>query len=821
MRRGWSRLAVVVIAVSMVAVGARAHGQAPAPSPLRFEGLVPAGARNSVTESWGTLQFAVSNPSPVTRDARVVVFYPEQPDVQYAREVRVPAGTRVTGWLPVGPAPAQASRDGRAIEYLLFEKTGAGYVPLPPPADTRLRSRLVMYRKREPTTALIVDDVVGDELSDAVDRPDSAAAESLLLVRAFRRARGLSDLVSVVTDRFLPPTPEAFAGVDQLVLAGNRLAADPVGARAVRHWVQQGGTLWVLLDRVDPAVVGAILGDDFGLQVVDRTSLTTLRLGRAGEPAREAARQFDKPVDLVRVLPGRAATVLFEADGWPAAFARPVGQGRVVFTTLGGDGWFRRQKPTPPYDRSSELPLPVQALELLAVDVYPEPESGGWKPDDLGPLLTADIGYRVIGRGTAAAVLGGFVAVLLAGGLALRRSRHPALLAWLGPVAAVASAGVLVALGIGSREAVPPTTGAAAVTVVAPGSREGAADGLFAVYRPESGPVAVAATGGGMLDLDPAGLDTQARRRVQTDIDAWHWENVSLPAGVRVGPFRATVPTGPVAAVARFGPDGLEGRFSPGAYRDPGDTVILTAGRGRFAVRFGADGTFAVGSGDLLPAGQYGGGTVLTDRQQRRQEVYARLLSPAVPKAFAGRDLLFAWADPPGSPFSAGADRTVGTALIAVPLALVPPAAGGRVTVPRGFMPYSAIALGHATRPSLEGSSPADMRLRFQLPPSVLPLTVERAVLVTAVRAPSRTVSFSGYAGDRPARLRAVESPFEPVRVEITDPDLLRPDAGGGLHVGVAVGDRTGPGGDGGGGPDARWRIESLSLEVTGRAADR
>ena len=73
----------------------------------------------------------------------------------------------------------------------------------------------------------------------------------------------------------------------------------------------------------------------------------------------------------------------------------------------------------------------------------------------------------------------------------------------------------------------------------------------------------------------------------------------------------------------------------------------------------GADGGAARGGrrtrprpGDVLPAGQYLAGTVLTDRQQRRQAVYRHLFSGHGPRHLEGRDLLLAWADPPDLPFA-------------------------------------------------------------------------------------------------------------------------------------------------------------------------
>jgi hypothetical protein len=143
------------------------------------------------------------------------------------------------------------------------------------------------------------------------------------------------------------------------------------------------------------------------------------------------------------------------------------------------------------------------------------------------------------------------------------------------------------------------------------------------------------------------------------------------------------------------------------------------------------------------------------------------------------------------------------------------PAAGTRVTIPSAFLPYRRLSEGHLQQPTLESAYPIEMDLRFQLPPSVRPLTVERATLTLRVRAPSRRVAIGGLADGRPFPLEVVESPVEPVRVEVTDERLLRPDDQGGVHLTVTITNV-------GEGPfDSQWRIEGVGLEVVGRVAER
>lgn len=794
----------------------------PDPAP-RLVGLTPAGPRASVTEAWGALRFEVTNFAPADRDLRVLVFYPEQPGVQYGRDLWVPGQATASAWLPVGPAADQRPANSREIKFLLYEKADGQYRQVSPDQPERLRNRVVLYKKREPTTSILLDGVA-DDLGEtsALDRATTPDAQAVQFARVFRQARGLSEHVSVVGDRFLPPTAEAFHGVDQFVLAGNRLAADPAGAATLRHWVQQGGTLWVMLDRVRADTLAPVLGADLGFAEVDRTSLTSVRLTAVDDTAPAPPREFDEPVDLVRVVVGDADTVLTRVNGWPAAFSRPLGRGKVVVTTLGGRAWHR---PRAARERRSafqdypNLPVELLPLERLAVDLAAEPEKGGFRAADFAPMLSTEIGYRVVAWRTAAGILGGFVVALVGLGVLLRRSRRPELLGWLGPAAAVAAAAAFVTVGLASRQAVPPTEGMAAVLVVDPGSEEAAADGLFAVYRPTSGDTRVTAAADGVVDLDAVALEGQSRRRVQTDLDRWHWENMTLPAGVRTGPARAAVSTGPVRAVARFGPNGVEGRLTAGVFRDLSDAVVVTPARDPAAVRFGADGTFAVGPADSLPAGQFLAGTVLSDRQQRRQEVYRRLLARPLPRAFDGRDLLFAWADADALPFGlAGAERSLGAALLAVPVEFDRSPAGTAVTIPRGFVGVSAAGKGRRGKITLTSANEAEVPVRFQLPASVLPLAVDRATLHLKIRAAGRKVTVTtGAVGGKTMLFEAV-SPVDPIRVEITDPPLLALDADGGLTVAVSVGKVDArPGDRRPAGSDAGWEIESLALEAAGR----
>ncbi len=809
------RLLVVALA-ALVWPGA-ARAQEVEDQPLNLRGLYPAGIRNSVTESWGTLQFTVANPNTSGRDARVVVYYPERPDVQYARDVWVPPRATVTTWLTIGPAPPQVGVFAREYRMILIDRTGGKETVVLPPNEERVRSRIGLYRKREPTTALIFD----AERADPGQPDPQVPPEVVTLARLPRAAVTLSEHVALVHDSPLPQAPEAFDGIDVFVIAGDRLAADPSGRAALRRWVENGGRVWVMLDRVNPDTIAPLLGEGSEIGVVDRVGLTTVQMRIASKPAPEPKFDLEKPVPFVRVLPAATDRVIVSIDGWPAAFVRRVGRGKIVFTTLGQTAWSSPRgtglkDPPSPYSEFPRFPIPREPIAIVATELHPSPTPDTFPPDVFQPMLTDEIGYSIVGRGTAAGLLGGFVAALVGLGLVLRRTRNPVPVGGLLLGVAGLTVGAFVFVGERSRRSVPPTIGVAALVEPVAGRDESVVTGLYAVYHPQSGPITLGSRQDVSIGLDAEGLEGQARTRVQTDTGAWHWDGLALPAGARTGPLRTTLKTGHLTATARYGPNGIEGRLGAGAFRGLGDALVSTQPRDALAVRLAADGNFTCGPADVLAPGEYLTGAVLTDRQQRRQAVYRQLHTGVTLRHYDGRDLLMVWADPPDVPIvrQEGA-RLVGGVLLVVPIEFERTPANTAVAIPRGALPYRRVQDGKPIPATLNGSIAVDMRLRFQLPPSVLPLRVERATLVVQARAPFRRLTLSGVRDDKPVQLAQVTAPVDPVRVEITDPALLRLDEQGGLYLNVALSDPT-PGSSSTA-SDLAWKIDSITLEVAGR----
>jgi hypothetical protein len=803
------------------------------PASLRLSGVVPGGVRPTATRSWGAFDFTLENLSGSDCQARILVYYPARPEQQYGRDIWVPAHSALKTWMLVGPAVGGQGPFSCDIQILLYDRSDGKDRLILPPGEQRLQPRGILYRDREPTTAILRDEPPTEEPGLAegagqLPRPESSADEALRLVRTFRAAAKLSEAVGNIWARLLPPTAEAFDGIDHLVIASDRVADNPSGVRALRHWLERGGKLWVMLDLVDPEAVAPLLGDALDFQMVDRGSLTTFqvktRLSGQQETA-EPVQQHERPVVFARVLLPAEERARHTINGWPVWFTRPVGRGQVVFTTLGPRGLLRprtRTDPQSPFEQFPDLPTTTPPLDLLIDELHP-PQKNPLPDEAFRPLLTEEIGYSVVGRGTAALVFAAFLGVTLALVLVLRRSRRRELLGWVGPAAALGATAAFVALGFASRRAVPPTVAVAQVVEAVPGTEEAPMHGLLAVYRPDSGPANFGAGQGGLFEPDVSGIESQTRRLILADLDSWHWEDLTLPAGVRLLPFRYTASWStkdrPLTAVAGVGPDGIEGRLTAGPFRNLADAVVSTPNGRNLAVRLHPDGTFSAGAEDLLPPGQFLPEALLSDRQQRRQELYRTALKRSANDLRDRPPVLLAWAEPIDMHFSLVPEgKTVGNALLTIPLRLERPPPDRLVTIPGPLLRYRRAVLDDWARPLLEASGAADMHLRFQLPAVLLPFQVERARLAGKIDAPGRRVTVAGRGGEQVVELFRANSPANPFRVDLTEPRLLQLDEEGSLHVNVAVsellaGESKGKNTR----PEEKWQVEYLELEVTGR----
>ena len=233
--------------------------------------------------------------------------------------------------------------------------------------------------------------------------------------------------------------PEAFDGIDVIILASNRLANDPIARQAIRRRVQQGGALGVA--RSGRSRGGcALIGEGCDFTIVDRVRLEAIRSHHLADPPSAAeTRNVDDPIEMVRVALGPSNTAIHLVNGWPSSFVQRVGRGQVIFTTLAPRGWYQPRTSCDPralFEHFPNHPLPLNHLAEIALRLHPWRDRQSQPQvslDALHDMAVQEIGYSIVGRGTVVGIFVGFFLAVLGLGAILRRWRRAELIGWLTP----------------------------------------------------------------------------------------------------------------------------------------------------------------------------------------------------------------------------------------------------------------------------------------------------------------------------------------------------------------------------------------------------
>lgn len=834
---------LVAGAILFVAVApCRAQTAAVRPTPPLGQSFHNGGIGRVLPNQWGLVGVDVQNPTDQPVDVVSVMHFADNPYQQYARRLWLPAKSRRSTSFPVlAPGNLPRSKDFVDIRTQLLNRTGSSEVFVKNASGQMLGDAVLPTGFERPVTGLI-DDAEDELCGDTVV--------------AMRLVRNLTRRVSALSGPFIPGTLEGVQGLDQLVLCSDRIAHDSGGLSAVREWVHSGGRLWIMLDQVNADTVSALLGDGLTFQEVDRVRLTKFTVnsywpGIVSEKGHEL--EFVEPVEFARVVAPQG-DIMHKIDGWPASFFLNVGRGRVLCTTLAARAWIRHRLPSDPKVtdvlRDSRF-LANECLTELAFEFMGQPRAQpALEPMAFQEFVSEQIGYRIVSRGLVLLVLGGFCVGVIGLGVWLAYRQSLVHLGWLGPLTAIAAAIILIVVGYGMRSSVPPTVAMAQLAEVSRDADDIQVTGLMALYQQSAAATTLGAENGGIFSPDMSGQEGKARRMVWTDQSAWHWENLVLPAGLRLAPFSYSGKlTAPISARAAFGPQGLVGTIESGPFKNIADGLIAMPGAPLMAVQLTPDGKFTAGSGDVLASAEFIGGNLLNDDRRRRRAIYRQLLEkpggdpaddpedrpPSLQdtpiRTYPNQPTLLIWANALDLRFQLPPEMVkVGSALIAIPLSFESSAAGTPLVIPAPCLTFQSVgnsgAYSNAEKRWLGPlSNSSKTNLKFLLPAAVLPLQLKRAVLTIDINAPGRKLDVSAGPASNLVPLATYQSPVGTLRIEITKPEALVIDASGGLLLNLEVGSAPSDNARKYGGAGARdesiaavWKIESVQLELAGEA---
>ncbi len=803
-----------------------------------------AGTYAYVAGKWGIVRISVTNPTSEPVEVLAASYFEDEPTLQYGRRVWIPAMSRLQAWHSI-LLPPKSSRGPDRFEFRTLVMDAS-------------RQREVLIRSD--SGALQFDGILraceGKLVTGVIGRlgtsTDADAMAPLDLVQSSQLFSIRNGHMTSLTDRLLPAGEECLQTLDQLVIADDRVINDGVGLAAIRRWLFGGGTLWVMLDQTDPLVLERLLGDESLCQVVDRVGLTTVRLEMKSPNGNIASETHDheRPVEFVRMLTSEVE-VACTVDGWPAAFWKNCGEGRLLVTTLAPNGWMRArtaadnatvprlgqsasqrdQRPVPRDGQQAEQPtpassaessaasrsptaaesqetlrqarfIPLGAMREIALDFFrPRPEPRLTKVT-LEPLVQEYVGYSIPARWQVIGLLLGFSGLVAVSGLWMWRRRRLELLGVISPVLALTVSGLLVWLGWQQRQSIPAAVASVQFVRAVSGTDDVRVEGVAGLFSPDSGVVTAASNHGGWLMPDMTGLEGTTRRMVWNDLDEWQWENLPESAGLMHATLQQST-TAPerMEAHATFGPEGLTGRLHAPAAHEPTDAMLATRD-GRIGVELRDDGTFVARSNAVFTAEQFLAADLLSDEQHRRQRTLIQLLNDPQRRDYPAEPQLLFWSKPWNLGFQFAQNRqSLGSALVAVPLKLERPPTGTEVSLAAPLLPYRETVgpdengshglWDYRNREWQQKSLPTATWLRFQIPRVLLPVAVQRGRLTVQVTGPIVQLEIAGHRRNQNdvVPIKSWSDPVGTVSLEITDPEVLQVAADGGLLLRVSAGD--------------------------------
>lgn len=750
-------------------------------------------------EKWSAVKVSVQNPNTSELDLLASTHIVGDTSLQYGRRLWAPPKSVMNSWHLIKMPGAKPEQKFFELRTLVMTREGGVETLAKSESGAMQFDQGFPVADSTPVTVAILPKGMQESRKSLWSNP-------LDLLRTARNERGMkTNLISSIEDTLLPAAEEAWDVTDHLVIADNRISTDLAGISSIRRWVAGGGSLWVMADQVSPELLERLMGDEAAITVVDRVELTRVSVVKASgaENFPPFERDLDRPAPLVRVMAENIEPA-FYVDGWLAAFWKPFGQGRILVTTLGSDGWLRPRRP--------EDSVSVAGANYQTIFFSGEPlnnlSSLFFVPRSKVPFhqnvveeqVRETIGYSIPSRSIILGTLLGFTGVLAICAAWLSRSGH---LEWLGaatPVAALISAGILASTGVFYHSAIPSSTSVIQLVQAVPGTDDVRMTGVAGIYN-GGGETKSEISGqhGGLVTPDMTGLEGVTRRLIWSDSDRWSWENITQKLGMRTALTQtsSSVPVA-LAAEASIAANGLSGRVVLPEGLQMTDAILATS-TGRVALTMGNDGQWTVDQNSVLLPGQYIKASFLGDEQQRRTRIMSEMLVPVPNKQVPAVPTVYGWTKAWDTGFSYGQDAPVtGSSLVAIPVSWTSGAPGQECTIPSPVLNYLEVTGPDGGRPSgyfdfrenkwLEKSGETSTWIAFDLPREIMPVTLKRAAITLKVKGAMGRLKISGFKDGQVQPIQTWENPVGTLTYVVEDGSLIPLDANGRFTLRIDAG---------------------------------
>ena len=750
-------------------------------------------------QKWGVARISVRNLSTTELNLLASTHFAEDATLQYGRRIWAPPKSVINSWHLIKMPEAKA--DQKFFELRTLVMTRDGDVETLAKSDMgamQFDQGFQIADAKQVTVAIIP--------AGMQESRKSLWSNSADFLRTARNDRGMNtNLADAMHEPLLPATEEAWDVVDHLIIADDRISDDLAGISSIRRWVAGGGSMWIMADKVSPELLEKLIGDEAAISVVDRVELTHVSLIKAvgAESFPPYERDLDRPAPMVRIVAENIEPA-FYADGWPAAFWKSYGEGRILVTTLGSDGWLRPRKPEDPVSNAGVLHQSIfiggDPLNNLSAGFFVPKSRTAFNQEIVEDQVRETIGYSIPSRNIILGTLLGFTGVLAICAVWLSRSGS---LEWLGaatPVAALISAGILASTGVYYHSAVPSSTSVIQLAQAVPGTDDVRLTGVAGIYN-GGGETKGEISGqrGGLVVPDMSGLEGMTRRLVWTDTDRWSWENITQKPGMRLASTETSIPVPlAMAAEARIDTNGLSGRVLLPEGMQLSDAILATP-TGRIALNVTNDGNWTADQNSTLLPGQFIKASILGDEQQRRTRILTELLKAQPNKRVPAVPMVYGWTKAWDTGFNYGQDAPVnGSSLVAIPISWTAGAPDQECTLPSPLLTFQEVTGPDGNRQGgfydsrnnkwQEKSGESASWIAFELPRRIMPVTLKRAEITIKVKGAVGRLQISGFKDGQVQPIQTWESPVGTLTYTIEDGSLIPLDANGRFNIRIDAG---------------------------------
>lgn len=570
---------------------------------------------------------------------------------------------------------------------------------------------------------------------------------------AMRQQMGLSKMMTYLSVGNFPLTAPPLLNIDRMFVGCGKTQLNGSQVQALRDWVLAGGRLWIDLgNSTDRKLARAVLGKKF-----DPAYVQTIRSAKFTFAVNGHHRvlKLARSRTLRCYFPGNAK-VIMAVDDWPMVMRYSLGRGQVWLNALNSRAVV------------SHKGKAIYELWPATRDFFSSGSASGVSESALHMAANA-IGYRIAGRQSVMLVFGILVALVAIGGWTLSRRGNGGLLGGFAIGAALLASGALYAIGRMDRGPVPQCESAVQTAVIA--GNKCFISGQAALFAPRQVSVsahvlAPALTGWNRL----LNSQRQCQFDYSPDQSGITVRHLTIPSGkvvdVEYKNFLHTAAP-ELALHAVVNQNGFSGDLQS---RYHIEHAIIAGPSGVMALQIGAvNGTrssFTSGIGQILPAGQYMSGVLLSRNDQRQEALTAAWLAENP----AYQPELLAWSsDVPQAWKITNAQLHICNTLIALPFSPRLPPPGHGVDIP-----WPMVRLQIVRGPGGQMSAPVynidrhrwinnmtisgRVYMRYSVPVLMRHIDAQTAHLHFGISAPSRRVSLVIRDRDRWVPVVAVPS---------------------------------------------------------------